>query len=49
MMHEGIQWSAMYGLRKRIVHDYGNVNLEIVFETLKNDSPELLDLLPEQD
>ena len=32
----------MYGLRNRIVHDYGNVDLDVVFETLKNDIPELL-------
>ena len=27
-----IPWNAMYGLRNRIVHDYGNVDLNIVFE-----------------
>ena len=36
---------AMYGLRNRIVHDYGNVDLNIVFETLKNDIPELLEMI----
>ena len=35
-----IPWNAMYGLRNRIVHDYGNVDLNIVFETLKNDIPD---------
>ena len=35
-------WNAIYGLRNRIVHDYGNVDLDVVFETLKNDIPELL-------
>ena len=49
MMHGDIPWSDMYGLRNRIVHDYGNVDLEIVYETLKNDIPELLDLLPGQE
>ena len=34
--------NAIYGLRNRIVHDYGNVDLDVVFETLKNDIPELL-------
>lgn len=24
------------------IHDYGNVDLDVVFETLKNDIPELL-------
>ena len=30
-----IPWNAMYGLRNRIVHDYGNVDLNIVFETFR--------------
>ena len=34
-----IPWNAIYGLRNRIVHDYGNVDLDVVFETLKNDKP----------
>ena len=42
---ENIPWSALYGLRNRIVHDYGNVDLNIVFETLKTDIPDLLELL----
>jgi uncharacterized protein with HEPN domain len=37
-----IPWNAVYGLRNRIVHDYGNVDLKIVYETLKCDIPELL-------
>lgn len=43
--NNNIPWNAMYGLRNRIVHDYGNVDLNIVFETLKNDIPELLDII----
>ena len=42
---ENIPWSALYGLKNRIVHDYGNVDLNIVFETLKVDIPDLLELL----
>ncbi len=42
---ENIPWSALYGLRNRIVHDYGNVDLNIVYETLKVDIPDLLELL----
>ncbi|MBR3770313.1 MAG: DUF86 domain-containing protein [Lachnospiraceae bacterium] len=45
LMHGDIPWSAMYGLRNRIVHDYGNVDLKVVYETLKKDIPELLELL----
>lgn len=45
--HNNIPWNAIYGLRNRIVHDYGNVDLNVVFETLKNDIPELLELISE--
>ncbi len=40
-----IPWMAVYGLRNRIVHDYGNVDLSIIYSTLKNDIPELYILL----
>ena len=40
-----IPWNSLYGLRNRIVHDYGNVDLKIVYETLKNDIPELLEMI----
>ena len=43
--HGDIPWGAMFGLRNRIVHDYGNVDLKVVYETLKYDIPELLELL----
>ena len=49
LIHGDIPWNAMYGFRNRIVHDYGNVDLEVVFDTLKNDIPELLELLSEED
>ncbi len=47
IMHGNIPWSALSGLRNRIVHDYGNVDLNIVYETLKHDIPELLELITE--
>ena len=40
-----VPWNALSGMRNRIVHDYGNVDLNVVYETLKNDIPELLVLL----
>ncbi len=43
--YENVPWSAVYGLRNRIVHDYGNVDLNIVYSTLMEDIPELLELL----
>ena len=45
--NSNVPWLAIYGLRNRIVHDYGNVDLSIIFSTLKNDIPELQDLLNE--
>lgn len=44
-MHRNIPWNELSGLRNRIVHDYGNMDLNVVYETLKNDIPELLVLL----
>lgn len=32
----------MKGLRNRIVHEYGNVDLSVVYETVRDDIPELL-------
>lgn len=46
--HADIPWNAVYGFRNRIVHDYGSVDLNIVYETLKNDIPDLLELLSEK-
>jgi uncharacterized protein with HEPN domain len=42
-----LPWDEMSGLRNRIVHDYGNVDLNIVYETLKYDIPELMEQLRE--
>ncbi|MBQ8798700.1 MAG: DUF86 domain-containing protein [Lachnospiraceae bacterium] len=46
--HSYIPWNALGGLRNRIVHDYGNVDLNIVYETLKRDMPEVLELLEDE-
>lgn len=40
--HNDIPWTDINGLRNRIVHDYGNVDLEIVYTTLKHDVPNLI-------
>lgn len=39
-----IPWRDISGLRNRVVHDYGNVDLEIVFATLTEDVPYLIEL-----
>jgi uncharacterized protein with HEPN domain len=43
--HAIIPWMAIYGLRNRIVHDYGNVDLSIIYNTIKDDIPDLLQML----
>ena len=45
--HAAIPWRAMKGLRNRIVHEYGNVDLGVVYDTVRNDIPQLLNELKE--
>lgn len=40
-----VPWNALYGLRNRIVHDYGGVDLSIVYDTLIENIPEMLNLV----
>lgn len=42
-----IPWRAMKGMRNRIVHEYGNADLSVVFDTVMNHIPQLLTLLKE--
>lgn len=42
MSYPQIDWKGMRGMRNRIVHDYENVDLMILWDTLKNDLPDLL-------
>lgn len=39
--YSNIPWRAIKGLRNRIVHEYGNVDLTVVYDTVKNDIPQL--------
>ena len=40
--HPSIPFRAMKGLRNRIVHEYGNVDLSVIYDTVHDDIPELL-------
>lgn len=40
-----IPWRALKGLRKRIVHEYGNVDMKVVYTTVTKDIPDLLCIL----
>ena len=39
--NQHIPWTDIYGLRNRIVHDYGHVDLGIVYDTLTQDVGEI--------
>ena len=39
--HKDIPWQAIKGMRNRIVHDYGEVDLTIVYETVTKSIPEI--------
>lgn len=41
LSHPQIPWREMYGLRNRIVHDYDGVNLQLVWQIIKEDLPDL--------
>lgn len=43
--HSQVAWAQIYGLRNRIVHDYDGVNLQLIWEIISNDIPELVDKL----
>ena len=40
--HTTSPWRAMKGMRNRIVHEYGNVDLSVIYDTVKHDIPVLL-------
>ena len=40
-MHNEIKWKAIKGMRNRIVHDYGFIDMAIVYDTITNSIPEL--------
>ena len=37
-----ISWHEMYGFRNRIFHDYDQINMNVVYDTVKEDLPNLL-------
>ncbi|SOC84740.1 Uncharacterized conserved protein, contains HEPN domain [Ensifer adhaerens] len=40
--HPPLPWHEMRGLRNRIVHGYSDINLEIVYQTVKTSLPPLV-------
>ncbi len=43
--HPSIPWRTITGMRHKVVHDYLNVDDLIVWQTVKNDPPRLIDAL----
>jgi uncharacterized protein with HEPN domain len=43
--HPEIPYSKIIGMRNRLTHDYGRVDLEVVWRVIKTEIPELLALL----
>jgi uncharacterized protein with HEPN domain len=39
--HPDIAWDLIYGMRNRLVHNYFEVDLEVVWRTVKQDLPPL--------
>lgn len=39
--HDSIPWGDITALRNRLVHDYGNVDMTVVYDTLTKDIAEL--------
>jgi uncharacterized protein with HEPN domain len=37
-----IPWRGMVGMRNRIIHGYDTVNIDVLWDTLKHDLPELV-------
>lgn len=39
--HPGMPWRSMAGMRDKLIHDYINVNLRIVWTTVQEEVPEV--------
>ena len=43
--HPEIPWRQINGLRNRIIHDYEGINLNLIWEIIKEDLPDLYEKL----
>ena len=43
--HKDIPWYAVKGMRNRIVHEYGDVELGVVYQTVTEDIPKIYEKL----
>ncbi|MHC4881552.1 MAG: HepT-like ribonuclease domain-containing protein [Planctomycetota bacterium] len=40
-----IPWNSIVGMRNRLIHAYFDINLDIVWHTVKEELPQLLEIL----
>ena len=40
--HSALPWKAIVGMRHKIVHDYLDVDYEVVWDTARNELPQLI-------
>jgi uncharacterized protein with HEPN domain len=43
--NDNIPWNDVTGMRNRLIHGYFDINLDIVWETIQTDLPELIESL----
>lgn len=44
--HPDVPWAAAARMRDRLIHHYFDINLDILWQTVTDDLPRLLDALP---
>ncbi len=43
--HPEVPWSVLVGMRNVMIHEYDSVDLEVVWKTVKDDPPQLINQL----
>jgi len=43
--YSSISWESIMGMRDRIAHSYFEIDIDVIFDTLKNDIPPLLKII----
>lgn len=43
--HNDIPWQAIKGMRNKIVHEYGDVEFDVIHQTITEDIPEICEKL----